>query len=189
MYSWRAELKICLVVWGEKKDDLFSWDTSLFLDFQAFLLSSCLKKMISEKTVKLAAENPEMVSALIRVYFSVKFPPSACTNLHWWMLVLKGGTWPPRSELLCLLGTQSLEFKPFFQDRCPYVAENSPTLYSVFLYFCFPPNERFQIYHKNYLIRSGSWEVCNIAAMNFNKLSSFVSRKNSQLLEISTMPN
>lgn len=36
---------------------------------QAFLLSSCLKKMISEKMVKLAAENPEMVSALICAYF------------------------------------------------------------------------------------------------------------------------
>ncbi|XP_037357655.1 sorting nexin-31 [Talpa occidentalis] len=32
----------------------------VFYTKQAFLLSSCLKKMISEKTVKLAAENPEM---------------------------------------------------------------------------------------------------------------------------------
>ncbi|XP_033059066.1 sorting nexin-31 isoform X1 [Trachypithecus francoisi] len=53
--------------------------------FLAFLLSSCLKKMISEKMVKLAAKNPEMVSALICVYFSLYVPTISQqleTNLH-----------------------------------------------------------------------------------------------------------
>ncbi|XP_014933527.1 sorting nexin-31 isoform X3 [Acinonyx jubatus] len=36
------------------------WQWFVIYTKQAFLLSSCLKKMISEKTVKLAAENPEM---------------------------------------------------------------------------------------------------------------------------------
>ncbi|XP_004680063.1 PREDICTED: sorting nexin-31 [Condylura cristata] len=36
------------------------WPWFVIYTKQAFLLSSCLKKMISEKTVKLAAENPEM---------------------------------------------------------------------------------------------------------------------------------
>ncbi|GAB5584148.1 sorting nexin-31 isoform X1 [Prionailurus iriomotensis] len=37
------------------------WQWFVIYTKQAFLLSSCLKKMISEKTVKLAAENPEMI--------------------------------------------------------------------------------------------------------------------------------
>ncbi|KAG8524076.1 Sorting nexin-31, partial [Galemys pyrenaicus] len=37
------------------------WSWFVIYTKQAFLLSSCLKKMISEKTVKLAAENPEMI--------------------------------------------------------------------------------------------------------------------------------
>ncbi|XP_055142896.1 sorting nexin-31 isoform X2 [Symphalangus syndactylus] len=36
------------------------WQWFVIYTKQAFLLSSCLKKMISEKMVKLAAENPEM---------------------------------------------------------------------------------------------------------------------------------
>ncbi|XP_012499051.1 PREDICTED: sorting nexin-31 [Propithecus coquereli] len=36
------------------------WQWFVIYTKQAFLLSSCLKKMISENTVKLAAENPEM---------------------------------------------------------------------------------------------------------------------------------
>uniref|UniRef100_A0A4X2KAQ2 Sorting nexin-31 n=1 Tax=Vombatus ursinus TaxID=29139 RepID=A0A4X2KAQ2_VOMUR len=39
-----------------------SWQCFTIYTKQAFLLSSCLKKMISEKLTKLAAENPEMVS-------------------------------------------------------------------------------------------------------------------------------
>ncbi|XP_074124191.1 sorting nexin-31 isoform X1 [Sminthopsis crassicaudata] len=37
-----------------------SWQWFTIYTKQAFLLSSCLKKMISEKLIKLAAENPEM---------------------------------------------------------------------------------------------------------------------------------
>ncbi|XP_066120735.1 sorting nexin-31 isoform X2 [Saccopteryx bilineata] len=37
------------------------WQWFVIYSRQAFLLSSCLKKMISEKMVKLAAENPEMI--------------------------------------------------------------------------------------------------------------------------------
>ncbi|CAK7289404.1 Sorting nexin-31 [Vulpes lagopus] len=37
------------------------WQWFVIYTKQAFLLSSCLKKMISEKMVKLAAENPEMI--------------------------------------------------------------------------------------------------------------------------------
>ncbi|KAK2504134.1 hypothetical protein MC885_021497 [Smutsia gigantea] len=37
------------------------WQWFVVYTKQAFLLSSCLKKMISEKMVKLAAENPEMI--------------------------------------------------------------------------------------------------------------------------------
>ncbi|XP_026919923.1 sorting nexin-31 isoform X2 [Acinonyx jubatus] len=44
------------------------WQWFVIYTKQAFLLSSCLKKMISEKTVKLAAENPEMKD-------SSRFPP------------------------------------------------------------------------------------------------------------------
>uniref|UniRef100_A0A452ELX5 Sorting nexin 31 n=1 Tax=Capra hircus TaxID=9925 RepID=A0A452ELX5_CAPHI len=57
------------------------WRWFVIYTKQAFLLSSCLKKMISEKMVKQAAENPEMVSAFICVCFSL-FPPSAGTKLH-----------------------------------------------------------------------------------------------------------
>uniref|UniRef100_F7FE13 Sorting nexin-31 n=1 Tax=Monodelphis domestica TaxID=13616 RepID=F7FE13_MONDO len=39
-----------------------SWQWFTIYSKQAFLLSSCLKKMITEKMMKLAAENPEMVS-------------------------------------------------------------------------------------------------------------------------------
>ncbi|XP_027705796.1 sorting nexin-31 isoform X2 [Vombatus ursinus] len=38
-----------------------SWQCFTIYTKQAFLLSSCLKKMISEKLTKLAAENPEMI--------------------------------------------------------------------------------------------------------------------------------
>ncbi|VTJ66470.1 Hypothetical predicted protein [Marmota monax] len=40
------------------------WQWFVIYTKQAFLLSSCLKKMISEKMVKLAAESPEMIEVL-----------------------------------------------------------------------------------------------------------------------------
>lgn len=129
---------------------------------QAFLLSSCLKKMISEKMVKLAAENPEMVSALICVYVSLYFHHQLTLNYTDEFpgpasLVLKGRTQLPRSELPCLLGAQSSECKSCFPRRSrPWMAENSLILYFVSLYFCLPPNGRLQIYLKSNIIKTGS---------------------------------
>ena len=71
--------------------------------------------MISEKMAKLAAENPEMVSALICVCVSLCFHhPLTLNYTDGFSLVLKGGTQLPRSELLCCLGAQSSEIKPCF---------------------------------------------------------------------------
>ncbi|XP_045416344.1 sorting nexin-31 [Lemur catta] len=49
------------------------WQWFVIYTKQAFLLSSCLKKMISEKMVKLAAENPEM---------QIEVPEQGKSNKH-----------------------------------------------------------------------------------------------------------
>ncbi|TKC37920.1 hypothetical protein EI555_021205, partial [Monodon monoceros] len=77
------------------------WQWFVIYTKQAFLLSSCLKKMISEKMVKLAAENPEMVSALICVHVSLYFRHQLTLNYTDEFpgpasLVLKGRTQLPR---------------------------------------------------------------------------------------------
>ncbi|XP_022282295.1 sorting nexin-31 isoform X7 [Canis lupus baileyi] len=52
------------------------WQWFVIYTKQAFLLSSCLKKMISEKMVKLAAENPEMQIEVPEQGKSKKIPHS-----------------------------------------------------------------------------------------------------------------
>uniref|UniRef100_U3BUI9 Sorting nexin-31 n=1 Tax=Callithrix jacchus TaxID=9483 RepID=U3BUI9_CALJA len=49
------------------------WQWFVVYTKQAFLLSSCLKKMISENTVKLAAENPEMQIEVLEQSKSKKY--------------------------------------------------------------------------------------------------------------------